>query len=244
MKDHDAVGSGRFVEEVGRPQHSDPLLATEPADMVEQKLSTLDVEADGRLVQQEKARPMQQGPGDLDTAALAAAQLARLVGAALGDPYPLQLARDALGSVAPRKSVQRGVIAEVLLDGEVEIERRLLEHDPEGGKRTRRRTVEPLAEDADRPGPVGIKAHDEREERGFPGAVEAEQDNKLTGRDGQRHILEHLPIAECMAEPGCFKRYHGATTIPQGWRPTGTDLSARRDATSIRVTSLLLPFAV
>ena len=44
----------------------------------------LDVEADGRLVQQQQPRPMQQRAGDLDPPHLAAREIAHLVAGAVG----------------------------------------------------------------------------------------------------------------------------------------------------------------
>ena len=52
--------------------------------MVEEALAGADVEADGRLVQQQEARPVEQGAGDLDPALLAARELAHDIARALG----------------------------------------------------------------------------------------------------------------------------------------------------------------
>ena len=95
----------------------------------------LDVEAGGRLVEQEQLRAVQQRAGDLDAPQLAAGEMARLVARAVGEP-------DALRSDvcrAPRArgadAVQRAVIGEVLLDREIEVERAALEDDAETAQR-------------------------------------------------------------------------------------------------------------
>ena len=89
-----------------------------------------DVQPDGRLVEQQQGRPVQQRAGDLDAPHLAAGKAARLVvqrvrssrrsRSNLVDPLP-RLARP--------HAMQRGVVGEVLVDAEVEIERARLEDD-------------------------------------------------------------------------------------------------------------------
>ena len=54
------------AEEVGRDQHVDPELAPDAGDQVEHVLAALGVHAVGRLVQQQEARVVDQGHGQLD----------------------------------------------------------------------------------------------------------------------------------------------------------------------------------
>ena len=90
-----------------------------------------DVQPDGRLVQHQHARPMQQGARDLDPPHLAARQLARRVPRAIRQLDLLQRGLRAPPRLAAADAVQRGVIEQVLHHREVEIERARLEHHAE-----------------------------------------------------------------------------------------------------------------
>ena len=59
---------------------------------------------------------MQQGAGDLDAPALTAAQLARLVASTVGQRDAIELGGDAGFEARARQTVQRAVVAQVLLD--------------------------------------------------------------------------------------------------------------------------------
>ena len=88
---HDHASSvGDLVDQMRRPQHRDVVLAHQPAHMLEDVGARLDVEPDGRLVEQQQARAVQQRARDLDAAHLAAGQVAHLVVGAVGqrDPAP------------------------------------------------------------------------------------------------------------------------------------------------------------
>lgn len=95
--EHDhLVAGGHLVDQMGRPEHADAVLDAETTDVLEDRLARADVEADGRLVEQQELRPVKEGARDLDPAQLAAGELADLVGGALG-----QLEAGELGVGAP-----------------------------------------------------------------------------------------------------------------------------------------------
>src|SRR5262249_21184503 len=118
-----------LVDQVSCPECRDTLLAAEAAGVVEHELPAGDIEPDGRLVQQQQAPPVQQTAGDLDAAALTATELAYLVAALVGKPHPIDFGCKALRGRSVREAVKRSVIEQVLLDRQIEIEGRLLEHD-------------------------------------------------------------------------------------------------------------------
>ena len=95
----------------------------------------LDVETDGRLVEQQQARPVQQRAGDLQPPHLAAGEVAHLAAGAVGEPDARQHFVAAQARLAPADAVQGGVIEQVLRHREVEIERTRLEHDAEQPQR-------------------------------------------------------------------------------------------------------------
>ena len=110
----------------------------------------LDVEADGRLVEDQEPRLVQQRARDLDAPHLAAGEVAHLVVRAVGKRDPRQHLVGAGARRARPDAVQRGVIGEVLRDREIEIERARLEHDAELAQRRARLALHVMAEDADR----------------------------------------------------------------------------------------------
>ncbi len=132
-----------------------------------------------------------QATGDLDAASLTAAQLAHLVVALIGEADPLDLGGTALCGLAMRQPVQGSMIVEVLLYRQVEIEGRLLEHDPHPPQAFRRPLADVHAEDADHTLALDVEPGGEREERCLPGAVQAEQHGKVAGCDGERDIAQH-----------------------------------------------------
>ncbi len=131
-----------------------PCSVDQPPDMAEDVGARLDVEADGRLVEQQQARAVQQRARDLDPPHLAAREIAHLVAGAIGKPDARQHLGGAHARLAPADAVQGGVIQQVLHHREIEVERARLEHDAEEPQRLARRARDVMAEDADAPGCV------------------------------------------------------------------------------------------
>src|SRR4051812_41632945 len=89
--------------------------------------------------------------------------------------------------------VQRRVVAQVLHDREIEIERPRLEYDAELAQRSAGLAFHIMAEYADATRENRIEPRDQGEERAFPRTIEAEQSHKRSGLNGERHIIERLP---------------------------------------------------
>ena len=88
--------------------------------------------------------------------------------------------------------------------------------------------------------------------------------HEIAALNGEPDIVQHPPRAERMAKPGDLERRcgrdcrrnrrdrlvkharhrHGASTMPHGDCPTGTDFSTFKFGTSITDISLLMPLAV
>ena len=75
--------------------------------------------------------------GDLDASAVTAVEFTHLAAAPFAELLALQLEFDAFIRQGPRHAVQGGVVAQVLLDGQVQVQRALLEHHAEAGERWR-----------------------------------------------------------------------------------------------------------
>src|SRR5215469_1707164 len=153
------------------PQCRQTLFATKPAHMVEHELTAGDIESDPRLIEQQQPRLVQQSPCDLDAAPLSAAQAARLVAALIGKPDAVDLRCNAASRVTMRQAVQRTMVEQVLLHGEIEIEGRLLEDDPHLSQALQHPFADIEAEDADRSFGLGVKPGGKREQCRLTGAV-------------------------------------------------------------------------
>ena len=185
MQHHEVVAGHDLVEQMRGPQHADALLGDELPDVAEDIGAGLDVEADGRLVEQQQARAMQQRAGDFQPPHLAAGEVAHLAAGAVGKPDARQHLVAAQARVAPGDAVQGGVIQQVLRHREIEIERARLEHDAEQPQRFARRTADVVAENADASGLDAEQPRHQREQRALAGAVEAEQRRETRRRDGE-----------------------------------------------------------
>src|SRR5205814_6497723 len=108
------------------PKCRQTLLTAEPANVIEHELPTGDVEADRGLVEQQKPWPMQQAAGNLDATALAAAELADLVAPLIGKADAFDFPGHPQLRLTMRETMQGGMVEQVLLNREVEIEGRLL----------------------------------------------------------------------------------------------------------------------
>src|SRR5215831_14155191 len=157
-----------FVDQMRRPQCGDALLAAEPAHMVEHELPAGDVEPDGRLVEQQQPRPVQQATGDLDPAALAAAQPADLVAKLIGEAHPVDFLAAPARRLAMRHTMQGGMVEQVLLDREVEVEGWLLKDDADLPQALRGLLADIQAKDTDDAFALEVEPGSEGEQRRLP----------------------------------------------------------------------------
>ena len=84
VQQHNAIVAGDLIDEVGCPEHAHAPLLDEPAHDGKRALARGDIEADGRLVQQQAGGIVQQRPRDLDAPCLAAGQRPHLVVGSVG----------------------------------------------------------------------------------------------------------------------------------------------------------------
>ena len=155
------------------------------------------IEAGRRLVEEHQLRVVHQGQGNGQPLALPAGQVLRLGLASLGQPQRL----DQLGC-RPRLRVEAAEQVDQLGDGQLRIEGRRLEADPD--PRLERvgvpRHVE--AEHADL-ATVGLaKALEDLDGRRLAGAIRAEQPEDLTGADLEAHAVDGVDVAVVLLQVG------------------------------------------
>src|SRR3989304_5181126 len=159
----------------------------------------LRVYADGRLVEEEEVRVVEEGGGEGGAAAHPAGEREGEVVATLRDVDDSQdLVRAALDRrlVHSDKAAEQG---EVLGDREVEVDREFLRHVADSRKDCPRRY--PLPEDLRGPGGRGREADPKTDRRRLPRAVRAEEAERDPSRNDQIQILEGINLAESLGEP-------------------------------------------
>ena len=136
--------------------------------------------------------------------------------AAFAEILAQQLLFDARLCLAPWHAVQGGVVGEVLLHREVEVQRALLEHHAQLAQRLARGVAQAVAEDADIALLQVVQASEQGDQRGFAGAVGAEQGAEAAGRQFEGQLVERTAGAVGEAERLHRQGGHGVTTTPQG----------------------------
>src|SRR4029450_702696 len=127
VDDGDPVAVLGLVHVVGGDEHGDLLAAVQLLQVGPDGGPGLGVEADGRLVQEQHPRGVQQAPGDLQPPAHAPGVGLDQVAAALPEVDHGEHLLAALGGGGPVDAVQLAVEAQVLFGGQVGVKGRLLE---------------------------------------------------------------------------------------------------------------------
>ena len=174
-----------------------PSSAASRGDLFPERGAALDVEAGGRLVEEEDARAVGEGEGEVEPAFHPARVAADLAVGRVGEPDPLQQLAAALGALGLAEAVQGGLQAHVLAAGQQRVEGGLLQ-----GGADRRAHLRPFGDDvvAGDPGGAGGGGEEggqHQHRRRLAGAVGAEEavdlalgDLEVDAVDGPGPVLE------------------------------------------------------
>ena len=181
------------------------------------------VEPDGRLVEHEQIRLAEQRGGQRDARALAARQrageLVAGVGEVDGGERPADLAR--------RDAQHGGEVAQVLLDGQVGVDRRRLRH--VGHAAAQRRRARRLLEHAHVAARHALHADDRADQRRLAASARAEQAGHAAGLQPRRQPAKHRPATAIDVQPVDLHRIiHRPVNIPQPVRGPGPLTSPNR----------------
>ena len=128
IDDPDAVGEHvGFLEVLRGQEDGDAVVARQPVDLGPQRRPALDVEARGRLVEEEHARPVDERHREVEAPLHPARVAANLAVRGQRETDPRQQLAAALGPLGLRQAVQRSLQPHVLAAGEQRVERRLLQ---------------------------------------------------------------------------------------------------------------------
>ena len=182
---------------MGRDQHGHAV-GGEAVDLVPEFASRLGVDAGGGLVKQEEFRSVHDAGGEGQTLFPAAGEFARELVPARGEAEALE--RGAHGSARVGQAVEAGDEIEVLLDGEVLVERELLSHvadlvldAPAFGREVEAEHLALARIEAQ-------EAAHQADRRGLAGAVGAEETDDLAAFDADRDVVDDLGGAEGLAQ--------------------------------------------
>jgi hypothetical protein len=200
VHDRDPVAELGLVHVVRGHEDRDLLALLQLGDVAPDRAARLRVQADGGLVEEEHARRVQEAARDLQASAHAAREGHHRRAAALPQPDHLEHLAHPAGDERGVDAVELGVQAQVLLGGEVAVERRVLEDEADvapdvvalahdvvaGDARAARRRLGQRAQHVD-----GGR---------LPGAVGPEEAEDLPGRHLEADTAHGLDLAKGLAQ--------------------------------------------
>ncbi len=145
---------------------------------------------------------MQQGTREFHPAFLSARQRAHFFGGAIEKIDAGKLFLDSRRGGSAGHAMQGGMVIQVLRDGEIEIQRGLLKHHAKKAQSCQRVAFGIVAIDGDFAETGAVEPGDQGKQRGFPCAVETEQNRKIARLHGEGYIVQYLALAEGVAEAG------------------------------------------
>ena len=120
-----------LLEVLGRQEDGHPLVPGETRDLVPERAAALDVEAGGGLIEEEDARAVKQGERQVEAALHPARVAADLAVRGIREADPLDQLVAALGPLGLRHAVEPALKLHVLAPRQQQVERRVLERDPD-----------------------------------------------------------------------------------------------------------------
>src|SRR2546429_3210307 len=183
------------------PQAADDLLDVPDRDRVDAREG---------LVEQEVLRVRDERPGDLEASPLAAGERVGRIGRQRRQPELGEELTRALSSLAARQLERLEDRQEILLDGELAEDRRLLREvaDAHAAALVHGQTRDLFSLEED-PAAVGRQeAHHHVERRRLARAVRAQQADDLSALDVERHVVDDLPALEPLHQPLRDEPFH------------------------------------
>src|SRR5439155_15083815 len=200
VEDRHPLAALRLFHVVRRQHDGDAVRVAQRAQLRQEVAPGGGIEPRARLVEEQDGGPGEETLGELDAAAESARQPIDELPPALGDPEAVQEGVDARGELGTAQAVEPTVMAEVLLDGELAVDARVLEDDAQPAAHGVRRAPHVVAEDARDASVRGQEGCEDPEERALAAAVRPEEAEQLATRDGERRPGERLAGAEAAAQ--------------------------------------------
>ena len=199
VHDRDAIAELGLVHVVRGHEDRDLLALLQLGDVAPDRAARLRVEADRRLVEEEHARRVQEAARDLQAPAHAAGEGHHRRVAALPQPDHLEHLAHAVGDERGVDAVELGVQAQVLLGGQVAVERRVLEDEADVAADVVALAHDVVAGDARAARGRARERAEHVDRRRLAGAVGAEEPEDLAGGDLEAHAAHRLDLVEGLA---------------------------------------------
>lgn len=188
------VGLGLF--EVVRGEHDvDAFLCRDTLEVGPERISDLGVQADGRLIQLQNARPMQTCAQDLDASFLSAGQAACQLAGTRGHTCKLQQRTCPAPCIGDGHGMDHRVQLQIFVDGEVVVQGLVLEHNAELVAYACSILHYIVPCHRDRAAAWAGQRRHHPDGGCLAGVIGAEQSEEGTGSDGKRQIGDDSPSA-------------------------------------------------
>src|SRR5579863_206900 len=199
VNDHDAIADLRNLgENVGRKD--DRALAREAADELANFVNLPRVEADGRLVEHEYGRIMNQGLGEPDALAIALGELPADAMSHLGEAADVDHVSGGVLDLGAADAAQLGDEFQIALDAHIGIERRVFRQVADQAAGFERIGEDVEAVDEHGAGSRRHKAGDDAHRGGFAGAVGSEKAQNLAAFGAKGDPFDGEEIAVGLAQ--------------------------------------------
>jgi len=129
IKDKDKTLVVNFLYEVGCPQDRELFFCAEGTHMGEDMVAAVDIEANGGFIEEEELWFMEQGANDFHAPPLSAGEESGFCLAVFYEVRLFQQVEATLGGVFFGHAMERGVIEQILLSRQVEVEGDMLKDD-------------------------------------------------------------------------------------------------------------------
>ncbi len=189
-----------FVHVVRRQEHGDALGFIEVPDVRPQLIPRLRIQSERRLVEKQDSRRVKQTACNLEPAFHPARKLLHRSVAPIPQLEQLEQQLDPFTPNLARHVIQHAVQVHVLVGGQLVVEARILEHDPEPParvERTRHR-IEAIKAHRSAGGMQQRRQHLDR--RGLAGAVRSQKGEHFARVDVERHAVNGAQLAKCLDE--------------------------------------------
>ena len=185
--------AGQLVQDVAGEEHRDLVLPIELQNKLPHLNNALGVQAVDRLIQHQEIRLSTEGHGNPQPLTHAQGKVSGLLSPRLPQAHQFQQRGNPLLRGQPQ---QAGLEAEIVLCGQVQIDRRGFHHSPHpAADPVNRRVCIPDAIEGVAPRRGGLKAADEADQCGLPGPVFSHKAIDRPLGDMHRHIVQSLALS-------------------------------------------------